>query len=29
MASLKDSGNTVPVALPSGTLLRNGFWLEL
>src|SRR3954465_15455306 len=29
MASLNDNGRTVPVALPSGTLLRNGFWVEV
>jgi len=26
---LNDNGKTVPVALPSGTLLKNGFWVEL
>lgn len=29
IASLNDNGKTVPVALPSGTLLKNGFWVEL
>src|SRR5271163_211776 len=28
IASLKESGNTSPVALPSGTLPENGLWLR-
>ena len=29
IASLNDNGRTVPLALPSGTLLKNGFCAEV